>query len=170
MMTEPETGASSVAEPNIVTWPTDNERKAAFEAYAAAVGKVAHAWNYLHEQLGKLFLVISGAEREVALAIWYSVKSDRAQRDMLRAAVNATNSKRSREVTKAPDDLKWLLIAQMHSPKTGTMLSTRRVLSILGEAFQRWEQPFSMEIPALRNLRAKSCSSNSLGVKGAQRI
>ncbi len=32
-------------EPKIVRWPTDEERTAAFEAYALAVGKVAHAWN-----------------------------------------------------------------------------------------------------------------------------
>jgi hypothetical protein len=30
----------------IVKWPSDIEVKTAFEAYAAAVGKVAHAWNY----------------------------------------------------------------------------------------------------------------------------
>jgi hypothetical protein len=97
-------------QPNIVTLPTNEERKAAFEAYVAAVGKVAHAWNYLHEKLGTLFVVVSGAEKEVvALAIWYSVKSDRAQRDMLRAAVNATNSERSERMPRAADDLKWLL-------------------------------------------------------------
>jgi hypothetical protein len=38
-----------------------------------------------------------------------SVKSDRAQRDMLRAAVNATNSERSKRLPKAPANLKWLL-------------------------------------------------------------
>jgi hypothetical protein len=95
--------------PNIVPWANVEETKKAFEAYVAAVGKVAHAWNYLHEQLGILFVAVSGLERNVGLSIWYSVNSDRAQRDMLKAAVNATNSERSTKLPRAPDDLKWLL-------------------------------------------------------------
>jgi hypothetical protein len=108
-MTEPETSASLTAEANIVASVTFQDTIAPFEAYVAAVGKVAHEWNHLHEQLGMLFAILSGVKREVALAIWYSVKSDRAQRDMLRAAVNATNPERSIKLPKAPDSLKWLL-------------------------------------------------------------
>jgi hypothetical protein len=87
----------------------------AFEEYQLAVGKVAHAWNVLHESLGVLFVTVSAAdmfrawvEPRVALAIWYAAKSDRIQRDMLRAAVNA-NPGRWEKVPKALDDLKWLL-------------------------------------------------------------
>jgi TorA maturation chaperone TorD len=101
-MTEPET-------PNIAPWANVEETKKAFEAYVAAVGKVAYEWNALHEQLGILFVAVSGAEREVALANWYSVWSDRCQRAMLRAKVNATNSERSKKRPEAPDDLMWLL-------------------------------------------------------------
>jgi hypothetical protein len=77
---------ASSAEPNIVKvkWPTLEEATAAFEEYALAVGKVAYAWNYLHERLGELFVVVSAAEQAIALAIWYSTKSERGQRDMLR--------------------------------------------------------------------------------------
>ena len=39
----------------IIKWPTDDEMKVAFEAYALALGKVAFSWNYLHEKLGQLF-------------------------------------------------------------------------------------------------------------------
>src|SRR6266849_69721 len=39
----------------VVKWPTDEEVKAEFEAYTNAVGKVAHASNYFHERLGRLF-------------------------------------------------------------------------------------------------------------------
>jgi hypothetical protein len=55
--------------PNIVPWANVEETKKAFEAYVAAVGKVAHAWNYLHEQLGILFVAVSGLERNVGLSI-----------------------------------------------------------------------------------------------------
>jgi hypothetical protein len=85
--------------------------EAAFEEYYLAVGKVARAWNTLHEYLGQLFVTASGAswtQPWVAQAIWYSVKSDRAQRDMLRAAVNA-KSGRWEKLPKALDDLNWLL-------------------------------------------------------------
>ena len=107
-MTEQETGAPA-PEPNIVRWSNFEETKKAFDAYVAAVGKVAYAWNYLHEKLGKLFVAVSGAEREVALANWYSVWSDRGQRAMLRAKVNATVSERSKRPPDPDDDLIWLL-------------------------------------------------------------
>jgi hypothetical protein len=97
------------AQPRIVKWPTDEETKAAFEAYTLALGKVAHAWNYLHEKLGQLFVVISGADRNIALAIWYSTDSDRVQRGMLRAAVAATSGDRWNALPKAHEHLKWLL-------------------------------------------------------------
>lgn len=108
-MTEQERSAPSTAEPNIVRWSTFEDTKKTFDAYVAAVGKVAHAWNYLHERLGVLFVAVTGMERNVALSIWYSVKSDLAQRDMLNAAIDATNSKRSTKWPEAPSDLKWLL-------------------------------------------------------------
>src|SRR5271154_3327508 len=90
--------------------------EAAFEEYYLAVGKVARAWNTLHEFLGQLFVTVSGSDKvwteagaiKVALAIWYSVKSDRAQRDMLRAAFNA-NSGRWEKLPKALNDFNWLL-------------------------------------------------------------
>jgi hypothetical protein len=85
--------------------------EAAFEEYYLAVGKVARAWNTLHEYLGQLFVTASGADWTqpwVAFAIWYSVKSDRAQRDMLKAAVFA-QSGLWEKLPKALDDLKWLL-------------------------------------------------------------
>jgi hypothetical protein len=66
-------------QPVIVRPPTEEQVRAAFEAYTLAVGKVAHAWNYLQEKLGQLFAVITGADRAIALAVWYSTDNDRAQ-------------------------------------------------------------------------------------------
>jgi hypothetical protein len=78
----------------IVRVPTDEEAKAAFEAYTLAVGKVAFAWNFLHERLGRLFVAIAGADRNIALGAWYSTKSDRAQRGMLEGAINGSPDNR----------------------------------------------------------------------------
>jgi hypothetical protein len=94
--------------PRIVSFPTEAEMKAAFEAYALAVGKVAYAWNFLHERLARLFIIASGAERHIALAIWYSTDSDRTQQGMLRAAIEAGGD-RWPERPKAKDDLLWLI-------------------------------------------------------------
>jgi hypothetical protein len=88
--------------------PTNEETKAAFERYTLAVGKVVHAWNYLHEKLGQLFVVLSGSDRNIALAIWYSTFNDRAQRLMLRAAVIASGANRWPNPS-AKDDMIWLL-------------------------------------------------------------
>jgi hypothetical protein len=107
-MTKQETSGPSTAKPAIATSLTFGDSLDALDAYTTAVGRVAHAWNYLHEQLGALFAAVTGMKRNVAFSIWYSVKSDRAQREMLKAAVNATNSERSKQ-PEAPDDLKWLL-------------------------------------------------------------
>jgi hypothetical protein len=97
------------SQPRIVKWPTEEERNAAFEAYTLVVDKVSYAWNYLHEKLGRLFVVISGADRNIALAIWYSTDNDRAQRKMLRAAIAATKVERWKTLPKAEENLKWLL-------------------------------------------------------------
>ena len=61
------------------------------------------------KRLGVLFVAATGMERNLALSIWYSVTSDRAQREMLKASVFATSSQRSEKLPKARDDLKWLL-------------------------------------------------------------
>jgi hypothetical protein len=108
-MTEHETSAPSTAEPNIGRLVTFEETKKAFDAYVAAVGKVAYEWNTLHERLGILFVAVTGWERKVALAKWYSFRSDRLQRDMLSTAIDATNPERSKTRPEAPDDLIWLL-------------------------------------------------------------
>src|SRR5229473_1893775 len=91
--------------------PEDDEIKRIFEAYALAVGKVAHSWNYLHEALGQLFAaVLSAPNRGLALAVWYSTDSDRTQRNMLRAAVSSSGEGRWQpRLPKAFDDLIWLL-------------------------------------------------------------
>jgi hypothetical protein len=94
-----------------VRYPTDEEVKAEFEAYTCAVGKVAHAWNYLHEKLGALFAhLVDAPDRNVIAAVWYSAYSDRAQRQMLEASIVALAEYRWQSVPDhAKADLIWLL-------------------------------------------------------------
>lgn len=92
-----------------IVWPSDEEMKIAFETYAVAVGKVAHAWNFLHERLGRLFVIVTGADRAIALAIWYSTESDRTKQKMLKDAVTASADERwMPQLPKAKTDLLWL--------------------------------------------------------------
>ena len=71
----------------------------AFRPYAIAIGEVA--------LLGRLFWTVSGPTRYIALAVWYSIKVDRAQRDMLRAAAQAAYANSS--TAKALEDIEWIL-------------------------------------------------------------
>ena len=94
----------------IVTAPSIEDIRRAFDPYVAAVGRVAHAWNYLHEKLGQLFVAVTGADRGIILAVWYSTPNDRAQRRMLRAAINASAAdKWEPRLPTARDDLLWLV-------------------------------------------------------------
>lgn len=81
-----------------------------FEAYTTAVGKVVHAWNYLQERLGRVFVIVTGMDRQIALAVWYSTGSDRSQRSMLKAAVLASAENRWADISpNVRNDLIWLL-------------------------------------------------------------
>jgi hypothetical protein len=59
------------------TFPTRDEMQATFDAYAAAVGRLAYNWNLLHEKFGRLFFVVTGMAPQIAFAIWYSTEGDR---------------------------------------------------------------------------------------------
>jgi len=94
----------------IVRLPSDDEAKAIFEEYTLAVGKVAFAWNFLHERFSKLFVAVMAADSDMSLGIWYSTKSDRAQRDMLEGAIaSAKDDRWLQRLPKAKDDLLSLM-------------------------------------------------------------
>ena len=87
---------SMVEEPGIgfIKWPTDAEVRAHFDDYVTAVGRIAHAWT-----LGR-HLCTDGKcpDIDVVAAVWYSTYSDRAQREMLRAAILASPAYRWRSL------------------------------------------------------------------------
>ncbi len=98
-----------MTEPKYVTLPSEEKRQEAIDAYALAVGHVSGAWNYLHGALGGLFAVVIGGDAELILAAWRSNENERAQREMLRAAIKAAGANRWKQTPKAPDDLLWVL-------------------------------------------------------------
>lgn len=59
----------------------------ALQPYYSALGKVAHAWNHLHEELGKVFCAATQLDLSIGMAVWHSLKSDRSQREILEGAI-----------------------------------------------------------------------------------
>ncbi len=98
----------------VIKLPSTELVQQKFSEYVAALGKVAHAWNYLQERLGQLFVAtLPTAPHNILLAVWYSEPNDRAQRRMLRAAISAGALELHGAFDPLPngarDDVLWLL-------------------------------------------------------------
>ena len=145
----------------------------AFAEYHLAVGKVARAWNTLHEDLGRLFVTVSGSDKvwtepraiKVALAIWYAAGSDRVQRDILRAVVNA-NSDRWEKRPKALADLKWLLKCADEVADARNTAVHAPVSIYIGDwgadNTEIWPAYFAAEHPRIKRLDAKNLHGKRL--------
>jgi len=61
-------------------------RDKSFLPITTALGELTLAWNDLHENLGHVFWSVSGIKNGlIALTMWYSIPSDRAQKEMLKS-------------------------------------------------------------------------------------
>jgi hypothetical protein len=61
-----------------------------FKPYELELGRLTLAWNSLHEQLGQMFrAVFDTPNGAIPFAIWHKLASDRMQREILQAAVEA---------------------------------------------------------------------------------
>jgi hypothetical protein len=66
---------------------TERQIGKAFAPYALEIGQLTRAWNALHDTLGEIFTqIVSPNNANVSRAIWYSILSDKTQRDILKAA------------------------------------------------------------------------------------
>jgi hypothetical protein len=105
----------------------------AFRPYVMVLGQLALAWNDLHLTLAMLFChAMGGGIVKQFLAVWNAIKSDRAQRAMLVAALKAKNdshhihSKMSVDVTwicQRADALEDLRNDAIHSPLWGVPIA-----------------------------------------------
>jgi hypothetical protein len=90
--------------------PLPDRIEKVFAPYAREVGKLVASWNQLHERLGELFsMIVRKDQPGIALAVWYSVRSDLAQRQMLRASAEAAAAAGLLIEQAKEDDIKWLL-------------------------------------------------------------
>lgn len=97
----------------------DDRRRAKAEAtekamreYYYSVGRVAHAWNYLQETLGRIFvIIIHDVKYNVACSLWHSQQSDRNQRRLLRSSISsgALDDWKHHLPPRAGGDIIWLL-------------------------------------------------------------
>jgi len=62
----------------------------AFAQAAETIGRVTIAWNEAHFVLAALFNSLSGADMRQSEAIYYAIKNESAQRDIIRAVANVT--------------------------------------------------------------------------------
>jgi hypothetical protein len=91
--------------------PSEEQLEKAYNEYALALGLVVHSSNRLQETLARLFRTIVGGDSRIVDAVWHSSKSDAAQRDMFRAALQGcTRHKWETRLPAARDDLIWLII------------------------------------------------------------
>jgi len=85
-----------------------------FQPYVTALGQLALSWNDLQESLAGLFWTsmltappqAGNVVRYTALRVWHAVKSDRSQRDMLKASFNDQAVDRGRP--RFVEDANWL--------------------------------------------------------------
>ena len=87
-----------------------------FRPYVAALGQLALAWNDLQESLAGVFwtTMMNGPPRagdivdHRPLRIWHAIRSDRSQKEMLRAVIS-THYQIDWNRPKFTDDVRWLL-------------------------------------------------------------
>ena len=64
------------------------------QPYAKIIGELAIEWNGLHVELAKMFALVINAENgETGFRIWYQLRSDLSQREILRAAIESRYAK-----------------------------------------------------------------------------
>lgn len=94
------------------SWTRNRLTHKSFRPYAIAVGQAALAWNQLQESLGELFSSVVRIEAAddlgIIRTIWNSMESDRAQRKMIRAALNRLANHEEISI-EAHMQIKWLL-------------------------------------------------------------
>lgn len=89
--------------------PTKAMTERAFAPYALEIGHLARSWNQLQENLCLIFTrVVRADNTNIGQAIWYALRSDLTQREVLKAACSAFGAVDTRNRPTAINDIEWL--------------------------------------------------------------
>jgi hypothetical protein len=113
-----------ITDKNVAPILDEGEAEKAFAPYANEIGLMTRAWNGLHEELGQIFgQIICPANQNIPRAVWHSILSDKAQRDILRAAATAPFAIDEQKYPKAKADITWLLdkTQQLSEPRNNAV-------------------------------------------------
>jgi hypothetical protein len=87
-----------------------------FEPYVRAIGRLALAWNALHELLGSTFVALTSGGPDVEFQkefqsrqAWNSLRADLAQRQMLKAVVTHATMEQRSAFPRLVSDVNWLI-------------------------------------------------------------
>lgn len=142
----------------VVRMPTEAEEKLAFDAYCLLLGRVAYAWNYLFERLGRLFRVASKCDHQIADAIWYAPDSDRVKMAIFEAVVKASPLKERDGQTNK--DILWLIERVNNlTDARNNIIHAPSVLTIDAEGGRMEASRFS------KHARAKKLSDKQVAVE-----
>ncbi len=85
-------------------------RAKVFRPLAVELGWIIFEWNRLHEALAELFADLIDIDHEpLGFSIWYNTINERAQRDMLRAAVTTIRKHATGRKLTQLDEISWIL-------------------------------------------------------------
>lgn len=129
---------------------------------ALAIGKVTIAWNGAHETLFDIFHRVTAMTPDAADAVFFSIKSDRGQRDLVRkaAAVILSNSGRASELQELTAYIKEL---DRMAEKRNTSIHT------MWHGLLRWDADGRRIVMKPRTLRSETESLATLEVPDYER-
>ncbi len=124
--------------------PTREQLDAADQTYCVKVGRIGVWWAKLHEDLAQLYFFLLSPKVQQAKTAWYSHRSDTAQRELLRAALQAEPPKAFKDHPGAETDFAWMLKATEELAVIRNMATHAAVSIIWGEEGPSFEvDPFS---------------------------
>jgi len=135
--------------------PTSEEWEAADQAYCLAVGQVGVLWATIHEDLAQLYVHRLAADAGQAQIAWYSHRSDRSQRDLLKNTIEQTEVKNTGSFPRAKDDLLWSLNRIEELSKVRNDAVHVAVQIIWGEAGPTFSPNAWSSDPRLKKLHGK---------------
>jgi hypothetical protein len=109
-MSKPPTSSSD--RPYKLQKETENAKRAkqaVFQPFAEQIGWIAYEWNRLQAAIGELFSdIVCPEQKEIGCALWHSTDNERAQRRMLKDALDAAK-KANKVEQRAYDEVSWIL-------------------------------------------------------------